>query len=89
MSNIDMEEVLSLNDPGSDPDDDTFNTRNADEEQLSNLPAKRRSVCLSHRQAFISDWPIARILDTLFNRNITVSTGLSHQDIFSLFLALF
>ncbi len=87
MSNPDVDEESSLNDPGSDPDDDTAVTQTARDEQLFNPLAKRRSVRLTQRQTLISEWPVSRILENLFSCNIAVPTGLSHQDLFTFFLA--
>lgn len=47
----------------------------------------RRSVQLAQWNVFISDWPVPKILDYLFHRNITPPTGLSHQDLFAFFLS--
>lgn len=77
ISNPDVDEKLSLNDPGSDPDDDTAVTQTAGDKQFSNSLAKRR----------MSERPVSRILENLFSRTITVPTGLSHQDLFTFFLA--
>ncbi len=84
MSNPDVDDESSTNDPGSDLDDDAAATQTAGDEQLSNPLAKHRSA---NFQASISKWPVPRILENLFSHNIAVSTGVSHQDLFTFFLA--
>ncbi|KAK9954010.1 hypothetical protein ABG768_016121 [Culter alburnus] len=94
MSHLEVDEVLSLvdqaYDPDPDPDSETENPNSPSTEtiQTASHSSVRRSVRLAQRQVSINDWPVHKILEYLFNRNITPKTGLSHQELFALFLSV-
>ncbi|KAK9968125.1 hypothetical protein ABG768_002467 [Culter alburnus] len=92
MSHLEVDEVLSLVDQAYDPDPDSEtenpNSPSTETIQTASHSSIRRSVHLAQRQVSINDWPVHKILEYLFNRNITPKTGLSHQELFALFLSV-